>query len=303
MRRTSPLAIQISAALEAVSVHVSPRRIEGWTIEELGPEDGLPLDDQVIHYRELSKIAGPGRGHNSDLTARRMQAHGFVCRRLRGALLRGFNISESAEPETPLDLSTEESTDAAFARLDEIARGMSESIASIPMPMRRIVETLRRKVYDGADRAGEPGDVVFRSVIVNFMCLLLGGELYDAEPIAAMFGADMSEIEDDAVDFVNENLRITTWAVDEAYRTLPLADVAMMAAWLRDRAHLVVGFLGLENATESQLDDLAALVAPYVLFVLGIVRSRIDDSEEFIGDLELPPGLVVPALPAAPLPT
>jgi hypothetical protein len=303
MRRNSPLAIEISTALAVLGVHASPRRIEGWTIDGLGPEDGLPLMEQIAHYRELSKLAGPGRGHNADLTARRMEAHGFVCRRLRGALLRGFNIAEIAEPETPLDLSTEESMDAAFARLDEIARGMSESISNIPMPMRRIVETLRRNVYDSAERTGESGDVVFRSVIVNFMCLLLGGELYDAEPIAAMFGADAPELEDDAVDFVNEKLRITAWEVDEAYRTLPLADVARMAVWLRERAHLVVGFLGLEKATESQLDDLASLIAPYVLFLLGIVRSRIDDAEQFIGGLGLPAGLVVPALPAAPLPT
>jgi hypothetical protein len=302
MRRDSPLAIEISAALTAGGGRFSSRRIESWTIDGLGPEDGLFLHEQMAHYRELQKLSGPGRGRNANLTARRMAAHGFVCRCLRRALLHGFNIPEIAEPETPLDLSTEESTDEAFARLDEIARDMSESIGSVPAPLRWMVETLRRKAYESAKRSGEPGEVVFRSMIVQIMYLLFGGEVYDAEPIAAILGVGVSRIEDDAVEFVNENLRITTWDIDEAFRTLPLADVARMAVWLRERAHLAVEFLGLESATESQLDDLAALFAPFVLHLLGIVRSVIDDAEEFIADLGLPDGLVVPAIPDTPLP-
>lgn len=299
MRRDSPLAIELSAVLAELGFQVPPRRIESWTIDGLGPEGRLPFDEQVAHYGKLSKLTGPGRGRNADLAALRMAAHGFVCRRLRGALLHGFRIDEIAKPEEPLDLSTEESADAAFARLDEIARAMSESIRDIPMPMRRIVETLRRNVFDSAQRVGEPPDVVFRSAIVNFMCLLLGGDLYDAQPIAALFGVDASVIDADAMVFLNERLRITTWDVDEAYRTMPLGYVAAIALWLRERAHLAVGFLGLEEATESQLDELSALFAPYVLYVLGVFRSQFDDAEELIAALELPASLVVPEPSAA----
>jgi hypothetical protein len=296
MRRDSPLAIELSAALAELGFQVPPRRIEGWTIDGLGPENGLPSDEQVAHYGRLSKLTGPGRGRNADLAALRMAAHGFVCRRLREALLHGFNIDELAKPGEPLDLSTEASGDAAFARLDEIARAMSESIGDIPMPMRRVVETLRRNVFDSAERLGESPNVVFHSAIVNFMCLLLGGELYDAQPIAALFGEDASEIDANAMDFLNERLRITTWDVDEAYRTMPLGYVVAIALWLRERAHLVVGFLGLEEATESQLDELAALFAPYVLYVLGVFRSQFDDAEELIAALELPASLAAPEL-------
>lgn len=299
MRRDSPLAIEISTNLASRGVNASARRVEGWSIDGLGPQDGVSFIDQIAHYRELSRLGGPGRGHNADLTARRMAAHGFVCQRLRDALLRGFNINETAEPKTSLDLSTGESGDAAFARLEAIASEMSASVDKLPMPMRRIVETLRRNVYASAKRSSEPGDVVFHSAIVNFMCLLFGGELYDAGPIAAMFGLEMLEDEDDAVDFVNENLRMTTWEIDEAYRSLELAEVAKMAVWLRERAHLAVEYLGLEHATESQLDDLAALFAPYSLFMLSVVRSRIDGLEELIGGFGLPAGLAVLALPTA----
>lgn len=302
MRRTSQLAVQISAMLAAAGACVSPRRLETWTIDGLGAEERLPLGEQIAHYRELAKLTGPGRGRNADAAARRLAAHGFVCRRLRGALLRGLNIAEVGQPEIPLDFSTEESTDAAFEVLDEIARGMAASIEKIPLPMRRVVEKLRRNAYDGAAHIGESGEVVFRSAIVNFMCLLLGGQVYDAQPIAAMFGVSPSEVEPDAVDFVNQRLRITTWEVDETYRTVPLAEVVAMARWLREHAHLAVSLLGLDTATDSQLDDLAALFAPYALHILAYVSSCVDDAEELIATLELPAGLTDSRRMVSPLP-
>ena len=116
MRRTSQLAADVSTALGDAGVTVSARRLEGWTLDGLGADECLPLDEQVAHYRELEKVAGPGRGRKADSAALRLAAHGFACRRLRGALLRGFNITEIGQPEVPLDFSTDESTDAAFER-------------------------------------------------------------------------------------------------------------------------------------------------------------------------------------------
>ena len=148
---------------------------------------------------------------------------------------------------------------------------------------------------------GESGEDVFRSAIVNFLCLLLGGEIYDTRPIAAMFGVDPQEVEPDTVDFVNQRLRITTWEIDETYRTVPLDQVAAMAQWMRERAHVAAPFLGLETATECQLDVLAALFAPYALHILGVVSSQFDDAEQFIAALELPGALAVPELSVPPL--
>jgi len=166
---------------------------------------------------------------------------------------------------------------------------MSESISNIPMPMRRIVETLRRNVYDSAERTGESGDVVFRSCDRQL-------HVPASRRRAVRRGADRrdvrcgcAELEDDAVDFVNENCASRPGKSTRPIGLCPrrCREDGRVAA---ERAHLVVGFLGLEKATESQLDDLASLIAPYVLFLLGIVRSRIDDAEQFIGGLGLPPG-------------
>jgi len=56
-------------------------------------------------------------------------------------------------------------------------------------------------------------------------------------------------VEPEAVEFVNQRLRITTWELDEAYRKAPLDQVVILARWLRERAHLAIRFLGLETVT------------------------------------------------------
>jgi hypothetical protein len=167
--------------------------------------------------------------------------------------------------------------------------------------MRHVVERLRRNVYDVAARVGESGDVVFRAAIVNYLCLLLGGEIYDAQPIAAMFGVDPSTVEPDAVDFINERFRITTWEIDEAYRSAPLDQIVVMAQWLRERADLAVPVLGLDTASVSQLDELAALLAPYALHILSVIVLRFDDARQFVADLDLPAALTVSELAASPM--
>ncbi len=71
-----------------------------------------------------------------------------------------------------------------------------------------------------------------------------------------------------------------------------------MARWLRERAHLAVSFLGLETATEPQLDELAALFAPYALHMLRVISPRFDDAKQFVDGLELPAALAIPELSA-----
>jgi hypothetical protein len=288
MRRSSPLAGEISTALPGISA----RRLEGWTLEGLGADECLSLDDQVAHYRQLAMVAGPGRGRRADVAARRLAAHGFVCPRLRGALLRGLDISEVGQPQTHLDFSSDESSDAAFDRLDEITHALSTSLGDLPLPMRNVVERLRRNVYHAAPSMGEAGDVVFRRAITNSLCLLLGGEIYDAQPIAAMLGVDPGLVDPDTVDVINQRLRITMWEIDESYRSASLDRVAAMAQWLREQVGRPIEALGLAKASDSQLDDLAALLAPYALHILSII-SPFDDARQFIANLELPAGLTV----------
>lgn len=297
MRRSSSLAVEISTAVPGVSA----RRLEGWSHDGLGADRRLPFGDQVAHYRQLAELAGPGRGRSADVAALRLAAHGFVCDRLRGALLRNLNIPDVAPPKITLDLSSEESSDAVFGQLEEVARTISTSLCDIPPPIRHVIERLKRNVYHVSARVGEPGEAVFRSAIVNFLCLLLGGEIYDVQPIAAMFGVDPSTVEPDAVDFINQHLRVTTWEIDEAYRSTPLDQIAVMAKWLRERADLTIPVLGLDVASASQLDQIAALLAPYVLHVISMIVPRADEARRFVAELELPAALAVPELAAEPL--
>jgi hypothetical protein len=88
MRRTSQLAVDISTMLANAGLAISARRLEGWALDRLGPDESLPIIEQVAHYGALAKVAGPGRGRNADVAALRLAARGFTCRRLRGALLR-----------------------------------------------------------------------------------------------------------------------------------------------------------------------------------------------------------------------
>jgi hypothetical protein len=47
--------------------------------------------------------------------------------------------------------------------------------------MRSVVEKFRRNVYEVASDMEESGDDVFRLAIVNLLCPLLGGEIYDGD--------------------------------------------------------------------------------------------------------------------------
>jgi hypothetical protein len=78
VNRNSPLAKKLS-----VQTGIRARRIEGWTVQGLGANPTFPFAEQVSHYLELVKLAGPGRSKNADLTARRLASHSFECTRLR----------------------------------------------------------------------------------------------------------------------------------------------------------------------------------------------------------------------------
>lgn len=297
MRRTSPLAADIASTLAEVGVNVSERRLEGWAQEGLNPAGSAPFAYQLEHYRTLAKVAGPGRGRSADLAARRLAAHGFLCRRLHGALIRGFKVPEVGQPELALDFSTDESTDAAFDRLDEIVDALLGSIGQLPLPIRTVVEKFRQNAERGAPSMGETGESVFRAALVNLLCPLLGGMIYDARPIAAVFGVTPDEVDQGDMDIVNEQLPIRAWEVDDAYRTIPVDQIVVLAQWLRQRAPLAASFLGLDMLTESQLDDFSALVAPYAWHVLGLIYTHLDDAREALLFLELPAGLRFPQPP------
>src|ERR1700728_1493341 len=62
MRRTAQLAVDISTTLADAGLEISARRLEGWTGDGLGPDERLPIAEQLGHYRALATVARTGPG-------------------------------------------------------------------------------------------------------------------------------------------------------------------------------------------------------------------------------------------------
>jgi hypothetical protein len=283
MRRSSVRATEISQ-----KACVSPRRIEGWTLNELDPIESLSFDDTILHYQSLAKLSGPGRGRNADVIALRLAAYGFACRRLRKALLQKMFIDEATESAIVFDFSTDESTDKAFEKFDEIAHRMRSLDNELPPLLRRVFEQLQRNVRSSESFVSDTADEVFHSAMVNLLYLLCGGEVYNPVAITSVFAPGESDVDQRVVDIVNDQFHINVAEIDATYRNLPLDEVVAMAKWLRERASLFVDYLNLDFVGEVELDEAAALLAPYAHYVLGNLLPLLGDTGEFVQLLDLP---------------
>jgi hypothetical protein len=291
MNRNSNLAKAISA-----QTGIRARRIETWTIEGLGADSKLPTDEQIPHYFKLATIAGPGRAKNADLAARRLAAHGFECSRLRPALLNEVIGESNGDVLTSNDLSTEESEDEAFREYDSIAKGLASSVDALPSALRLVVRKFRQNAYRSSRSTNESGEQVFHSAIVSFLHLFNGGEVLNVEAIAAMFGVDPSELDADAIAFI-EQLGITFQNIEDAYRTTSLEDIVAMAKWLREHIHVAAEFFGIAKASDSMLDDLATQFAPVVLCLIEPFVNTFDDFAAFLIEIGVPETLIPVSLP------
>lgn len=291
MNRNSNLAKAISAR-----TGIRARRIETWTINGLGANPNLPNDKQIPHYLELAKIAGPGRSKNADLAARRLAAHNFVCSRLRTALLNEVIGESNDDDAISTYLSTEESEDEAFREYDSIADGLASSVDELPPAIRLVVRKFRQNAYRGSPSSSDSGEQVFHSAIVSLLHLFNGGEVLNVEAIAAMFGFNPSELDADAIVFI-EQLQITFQNIEGAYRTTSLEDIVAMAKWLRDHIHVAADFFGIVGASDSMLDDLATQFAPMVLCLIEPFVNAFDDFAAFLIEIGVPETLIPLSLP------
>lgn len=107
MKRSAAEAKRLARALINEGHNVTPRKLERWSQQELGPAGPSDFSALVQHYAEVESLSK--RGRDGDLVARRLAARGFACERLRGAILREFGIPTeppSVIPPMP-DLSTD----------------------------------------------------------------------------------------------------------------------------------------------------------------------------------------------------
>jgi hypothetical protein len=284
--------------LADAGVTITTRRIEGWTQDQLDADGEESLSEQTKRYRILAKVSGGGRGRSADVTALRLAANGVSSRRLRAALLRAASISNARDASRLIDFSTEESTDEAFRRLERFAKELNTSVETYPLPMRHVLKKFQRNARRAAAQSDESGETIFVTAIVNLMCPLFGGELFDFGAVASLMGLDPTELDTDAIEDVIQRLRFDESELVETYRTAPLERIVVMAKWLRGQIREVAHFVGLETATDPQLEELVAVIAPYALYLMTLVSERLNDGPEILASMNLPAELF-PTQPAA----
>jgi len=275
---------------------IPPRRIETWSIEGLGADPTLPMEEQVLHYLELVKIAGPGRSKNYDLMARRLAAHDFVTTRLRTALLNLVIDDSDGSIKLPSDFSTDESADAAYEVYDVVATSLASSVDTLPPALRLVVKKFRQNAYQGSVSTEDTGEQVFHSAIVSLLHLFNGGQVLNAEAAAAMLGMSPTQFDVDFSAFI-EQFELTFQNMEHAYQTMSLNDIVAMAKWLRDHVHFADDYLGTAKASDAVLDDLATQFAPLVVCLIEPLVREFDGFATFLGKIGVPDRLIPLSLP------
>jgi hypothetical protein len=275
MRRSAPLALRLSHALRERDLRVDPRRLEGWCSQGLGADETLPLHRQIAHYAEVATLATSGT--DADVTARRMAARGFACKRLRAAIMRGFGIPIEPSPFSPLDLSIGPSGDAGFAQLEQFAAWLaSADTVGAPPLMVRVVRALQANARAHAEHLGEPPEAVFHSYIVSTMCLFFGADMYNGEATAAVLDIDPATFSEEALDEINTSFRMSPIDLEEAYRSAPIEDITAMATILAQSAPTALAHIGVTKVALDEIEDLAAAFAPCGVYFAQLFNDTRD---------------------------
>lgn len=294
MKRSAEETKQLVRALVKAGHNVTGRMLERWSQHDLGPLGPRDFPDLVSHYAELDSVSK--RGRDGDLTARRLAARGFACQRLRGALLRELGIPPEPPPVIPpvIDLYGP-SGDAGFATLEQMAHDMVADTGWMPPLMAKVVRALYRNAAERAERIGEPADEIFHSFLVNVLFHLMGHDYYNTEALEAVFGFAPGSISVDELDAMNSSkLRFSIPAFEEAYRTVPLEDVAFIAHRLTTWAPHLLSYLNVTGVEQSEIEELTVVFAPAAIYFVNLLRETFDD----FPDEPLP---VAPPLPEFPV--
>ena len=276
MRRTSISAEELRLALAERGFTVTARRIEGWWTAQLNPPDGLRPDARLDHYGLLCTIAG--RGIDADVTALRLAVNGFECGRLRGALLRHFRIDQP----TPMPRLMADDSDGGFAAVEDAVREMTSTFLDVAPPaFRKVFRALMRM----ADRLAATHEVTETTngndLLVSYFlgpaCYLFGGDFYIADNVVAALGTNPADIDPSHFELINRR-RVESEDIDRAYLVLPLPQIVVMARMLREWAPAAANWLGLHNLTESETDQICAVLAPMAAHIVLQFRDQLDDS-------------------------
>ncbi|MDA8290220.1 MAG: hypothetical protein M0Z33_00850 [Actinomycetota bacterium] len=294
MKRNAQATIRLAKALVKQGRPASTRRLERWSHDGLGPIGTPDFSILVHHYAEVASLSTVGR--DADMVARRLASRGYTCERLRGAILRELGISPEPPALVPpmTDLSSSPTGDAGFAAIEQLARDLMSDARGVPPLMVKVVRALYRNATQRAEQLGEPADAIFHSFVVNGLVHLMGGDYYNGEAMEAVLGFDRGTISLEALEVMNSELRISMPALDNAYRTVPLDEIAFMAHRLATWAPLVLSYLQVTGTQPAEIEDLAVVFAPAAIHYVSLLREAFDDFPDEPLPLT-PPTLELPA--------
>lgn len=296
MKRTAQPTIRLSKALVKQGHGTStPRNLERWSGEGLGPPGAPDFSALVRHYGQVASLTTTGR--DFDTVARKLAARGFACERLREVVLREFNISPEPPEVAPSmpDLSSGPSGDLDFASTELLAYTLMADTHGVPPLMVKVVRALQRNAAQRAEQIGESADVIFHSFVVNCLVHLMGADYYNAKAMEAVFGFDRGTISVEVLDTLNSKLRMSIPDLEDAYRTVPLEEIAFMAHRLTTWAPHLFAYLKVSGVRQGEIEDLAVAFAPGTIHYVGLLREAFDD----FADEPIPLAPPVPELAAA----
>lgn len=296
MKRSAEETKRLAKALVNEGHNVTPRKLERWSQQGIGPICLVDFATVVRHFAEVDSISR--RGCDGDLVARRLAARGFASQRLRGAILRELGIS--AEPPSVIppvfDLSEGPSGDTGFATLEQMARDMLVDTGWMPPLMAKVVKALYRNAAERAEQVGESADAIFHSFVVNVLVHVMGHDYYNAEALEAVFGVDRGSISVDDLDVVNSsNLRISIPEFEAAYRSVPVEDIAFIAHRLTSWVPHLLRYLKVTDVEQAEIEDMMAAIAPAAIYFVNLLHEAFDE----FSDEPMPIAPPLPEVPAA----
>lgn len=96
----------------------------------------------------------------------------------------------------------------------------------------------------------------------------MGGDFYNMKGMAALLNLDPDEFTPEDQDAFNQFGRFDVSELAAATRTAPIDDVVAAAQLLREHGREVVDHLGLSGVTDAQIEELATMLAPAVVYVM-----------------------------------
>lgn len=107
----------------------------------------------------------------------------------------------------------------------------------------------------------------------------MGGDAYNVEAWAALFGIDPAQLtpRDDGTDIEDllEAMRPDPVDRDDAYRTMPLGSIAAIAHCLAQVAPALLEQVGVADVPASDIEEMCTMFAPWAAYQVALLAPRL----------------------------